>query len=164
MKVGLVFGSFNPCHLGHLYLAESAIKAHGLDQVWFMLQTANPYKEQPEILSVDSRMAMLRLLTQSHPQLKVHVLSTTHLADSVKALKSHYGYEFHLILGDDLAASLSSWPDYDEIRKLNMITIKRQTNYSSHIIRDCIARNKPFGNYVPPSIEHFIRQNNLYKA
>jgi len=60
MKIALLFGSFNPIHLGHLKMAEAAI-AHGVDEVWFLPSPQNPLKDSKELIDIEERIAMVNM-------------------------------------------------------------------------------------------------------
>ena len=65
MKVGLLGGSFNPPHQGHLHISQIAIKKLGLNQVWWIPTAHNPFKEKSIYDSYENRVQKCEKLTQN---------------------------------------------------------------------------------------------------
>lgn len=70
-KIGLLGGSFNPVHTGHLLLAESARDQYGLDKVLFIPAGNNPFKEMDKEIDRRHRLKMVELATRSNPYFEV---------------------------------------------------------------------------------------------
>ena len=70
-RVGIMGGTFNPIHIGHLLLAENAYSAFGLDQVLFIPSGCSYMKEQSGILDADIRLYMTELATADNPHFQV---------------------------------------------------------------------------------------------
>ena len=66
MKVGLLFGTFDPIHKGHLAVVENAISTNLLDQIWFVVTPQSPFKKNSILTSRKHRFKMVELATQSH--------------------------------------------------------------------------------------------------
>lgn len=155
-KIGLLFGSFNPLHNGHIMLAEAAKKDVDLDEVWFVVQDKNSYKPAFEFLDYAARKTLISTsgLTLYQPQ------STNHahlILDTLREIKDH---ELTLILGEDLISSFSNWADYDAIRELATIyESHRIDNISSGLVRDRIEANQPIDDLVPPAVASYLAQH-----
>jgi nicotinate-nucleotide adenylyltransferase len=162
-KIGLIFGSYNPPHKGHAYLADYALKHNSLDEIWFMLQAYNPYKEMPGNIDVHTRLEMLRILASASDKYKTHVTNTVNLPSALDALKKTFSHEYWLIMGSDLVSTLPTWTDYNYLKTYNIIPVKRIKNISSEDIRSDIKSHKPVAELVEPAIEHYIIQNHLYQ-
>ena len=68
MKVGILGGSFNPEHLGHIHLSEIAIKKLALNQLWWIPTSQNPLKAKNDFLSFDERIKNCQILTKKKSQ------------------------------------------------------------------------------------------------
>ena len=68
MKLALLFGSFNPIHVGHVALATYIIDHTDLDRLWFVVSPQNPFKNIADLASVDDRLAMVRCAIADNDQ------------------------------------------------------------------------------------------------
>ena len=76
LRVGLLGGTFNPPHLGHLHVAETALERLGLDRLWVLVTPGNPLKERAGLPSVERRLAAARRLF-AHPRIEVTAFEAT---------------------------------------------------------------------------------------
>ncbi len=111
-RVGLLGGSFNPPHLGHVHISISALQALELDCVWWLVSPQNPLKEEKP-LPLDERMELCRGIV-SHPQIIVSdieaELGTNKSVDTMSKLKMRFwGTKFVWISGMDNAHELHKW-------------------------------------------------------
>ncbi|MFQ3184661.1 MAG: nicotinate-nucleotide adenylyltransferase [Alteromonas macleodii] len=116
--VGLLGGSFDPAHKGHVNITKAALMRFGLDRVWWLVSPANPLKSRgPAPLAV--RVAQARLVMQ-HPRvtvtdIEVH-LGTRYTAKTIEALQDYYqGVRFVWLMGADNLAQFHRWQDWREI-------------------------------------------------
>ena len=113
--VGLLGGSFDPAHEGHVHITRTALKRFGLDRVWWLVSPANPLKKRgPALLS--DRMARARQVMQ-HPRVEVtdieSRLGTRYTAETVAALQAHYpAVRFVWLMGADNLAQFHRWQDW----------------------------------------------------
>lgn len=118
MVIGLLGGSFDPAHGGHVQLTREAIKRMRLDAVWWLVTPANPLKaRQPAALSV--RLAQARKVMQ-HPRVKVTALEaalgTVATADTLDALRTIYpGVHFVWLMGADNLVQFHRWGRWRDI-------------------------------------------------
>jgi len=111
-RVGLLGGSFNPPHQGHVHISLAALKGLHLDSVWWLVSPQNPIKEQKP-LPLEERMGLCNDLVE-HPQILISDiekdLGTTITYYSVKKLKKLYpATDFVWISGMDNALGLHRW-------------------------------------------------------
>lgn len=117
-SVGLLGGSFDPAHEGHLAITEAALGRLGLDWVWWLVSPGNPLKARgPAPLA--RRMAAARALVR-HPRVRVTDwearLGTRHTAVTLARLRAlHPGVRFVWIMGSDNLAGLHRWRDWRRI-------------------------------------------------
>ena len=71
MRIGLLGGSFNPAHEGHLHVTHLARRALGLDQVWWMVSPQNPLKTSRDMAPLDIRLMQARQMTAGIPWIRV---------------------------------------------------------------------------------------------
>ena len=128
LRVGLLGGSFDPVHYGHLRAAQWALEAFDLQQVRLVPARQSPFKG-PCVASAEDRRAMLDLAVADNRALPVegceHVREApSYTVDTLKALIAQSpGTRFTLILGSDAAAGLEKWREVAEVRRLADIRV-----------------------------------------
>ena len=118
MAVGLLGGSFDPAHGGHVHLTRAALKRLGLDAVWWLVSPGNPLKDRGPA-PMARRMARARAVMR-HPAVTITaletLLGTRYTADTLAALVGRYpGVRFVWLMGADNLADLHRWDDWREI-------------------------------------------------
>lgn len=124
MKVGIMGGTFDPIHNGHLIAAQCAYEQAGLDEVWFMPTNVPPHKPQAPKASNQQRWDMVCRAVEGQPhfrpfdyELKKGGVSYTF--DTVSSLCKEYpGIQFYYIIGADMVQYLPKWFKIDELIKL----------------------------------------------
>ncbi len=162
--LGLLFGSFDPIHNGHLQIARWAL-SQGCSEVWFMVQPENAYKGGMPHADFDERVTMAGLAVTVSDHLQAVAVASRDLKhivrDTLIDLKAH---QPALILGSDLAETIDEWPDYAPIREHSKIlTHPRFDTPSSSVIRARIATSESIADAVPSDVAEYIYVNNLYK-
>jgi nicotinate-nucleotide adenylyltransferase len=191
MKIGLLFGTFNPIHMGHLVIAEYFAEFTDLDAVWIVVSPHNPLKSQKELLDDNLRLQLVKIAVNKRKKIKVTDVEfalprpsyTYHtLIHLEKKFRKH---QFVLIIGEDNLENFSKWKDFDKIldefevytyprpnsRKTKFHRYKNVTlfsdvplmNISATFIRKSIARGKNVESMVPSKVWSFIRKAKLYK-
>ena len=112
-RIGLMGGSFNPAHDGHLYIAEQARVAAGLDEVWWLVSPQNPLKTSDGMAKFEDRLDYARMLAQPR---WLRVLDferrhhTTKTADTLRKLGQLFAHpQFFWIMGADNLEQFSAW-------------------------------------------------------
>lgn len=127
MKIGLFFGSFNPIHVGHLIIAESALNTGKLDRIWFVVSPQNPFKKKSSLLGEYDRFRMVEMAIESHPDMSASnvefmLSKPSFTVDTLLHLREKYpSYDFSLIMGEDNLDHLHKWKNFEAI--LNNYTI-----------------------------------------
>ena len=124
-RIGLLGGSFNPAHGGHLHVAETALKRLRLDAVWWIVARGNPLKSEHG--SFEARLASARALVNG-PGMQVsdieQQLDLTYTVDTLAALKAAAPRaRFVWIMGTDSAAAFHRWKDWETIARTVPIAI-----------------------------------------
>lgn len=117
-SVGLLGGSFDPPHAGHVHITREAMKRFGLDRVWWMVSPGNPLKRKGPA-PLQNRMSAARALIRD-PHVSVTDielrLGTRATADTVAQLRALYpGVRFVWLMGADNLAQLHLWKDWRRI-------------------------------------------------
>jgi nicotinate-nucleotide adenylyltransferase len=120
LRIGLLGGSFNPAHVGHLYVAETAIKRLGLDYVWFLVSPQNPLKPSKGMLPLSRRLELSRGLVGRRPRLIVTDLeqniASRYTIDTIRALTARFPeVRFTWLMGSDNLEQFHHWRHWQEI-------------------------------------------------
>ncbi len=116
--VGLLGGSFDPAHAGHVHITREALKRFGLDQVWWLVTPGNPLKTAGPAPLADRIRRARRVM--SHPRVQITgieaQLGTRYTAQTLQALTKLYpGVRFVWLMGADNLAQLHHWQDWQAI-------------------------------------------------
>jgi len=120
-SIGILGGTFNPPHLGHLALAEHARDQLGLSEVWLMPAGTPPHKTAGEDPGPEHRLAMCRALATASDAISASALEMertgpSYTVDTLRSIHvSHPEAELTFIVGADTAASLESWREPQEL-------------------------------------------------
>ncbi|MDO5522327.1 MAG: nicotinate-nucleotide adenylyltransferase [bacterium] len=123
-KIGIMGGTFDPIHLGHLILGEVAYEQLGLEKVYYMPSGKPPHKQDNTITPDINRCAMVDLAIFDNDKFTLSLLEInrggfTYTADTLRELhKKHPECEFYFIVGGDSLASLEKWREPEVVLKL----------------------------------------------
>ncbi len=144
MRVGLLGGSFNPPHEGHLHISEVALKSLGLDAVWWLVTPGNPLKSKAGLPSVSERMKYCRSLVHDRRIIVCDLESkfgTARTIDTVPRLIESFPYtDFVWLAGTEIAHEFHRWYKWrDLIRLLPFAFIGRPT--VDRVVRNTVIHN-----------------------
>ncbi len=132
MNIGIMGGTFDPLHLGHLLVAEQAREQMALDEVWFMPSNQPPHKDHLPKASPQQRLDMVRIAIANHPNFKLSELEfersgISYSVDSAVLLKERYPNDrFYWIIGADMVQYLPKWYKIQEmVSKVSFIGLDR---------------------------------------
>jgi nicotinate-nucleotide adenylyltransferase len=188
MKIGILGGTFNPIHIGHLILAEEIREKIGLDKVIFVPASFPPHKDNSDIAPADHRYRMIKLAIKGNQHFSVSEIEISrggrsYTIDTLKEFKKLYPKEeLCFITGSDLLNYLEEWKDLVRIIEMVKFIVATRPGYSleklpSYIttvairavdvsafeIRKAIRENRSFRYLVPESVFNYIRKKKLYK-
>jgi nicotinate-nucleotide adenylyltransferase len=128
LRIGLLGGSFDPAHGGHLYVSDIARKALKLDYVWWLVSPGNPLKPAPGTLAV--RLGRARALARDKRIIVTGIeqqLCTRFTVDSVRALKRRFQQvQFTWLMGSDNLEQFSRWRRWRDIAaQLPIVVVRR---------------------------------------
>ena len=187
MKIGLLFGSFNPIHTGHLIIANH-IANYYTDKTWFIVSPQNPFKLTTDLLNPSQRLKLVQLAVENDTHFKVsdiefNLPTPSYTINTLHALTKKYREDkFFLIIGSDNLAGITAWKSSEEILsnykllvyerpgfpiETNISTIEiiqaPLLNISSTFIRRLIKENKSIRYLVPEKVRVEIEANKYYK-
>ncbi len=189
-NIGILGGSFNPVHIGHMMLASYMAQWGYVDSVWLTLSPRNPLKKNPvELLPYLKRLTMLKIALKGARKLDVCDIELTmptpsYTIDTLDLLASRNpGKRFRLIIGSDNWAVFDKWregqrilddygvivyprPGYpvDSAHVDGMEVVDAPTiNISSTFIRSAIAKGRDMEYFLPQGVYKYIIDHKLYQ-
>ena len=188
MKIGILGGTFNPIHIGHLILVEEAREKLSLDKVIFVPAYLPPHKENGDIISAAKRMNMVRLAIRTNPffsvsDIEIKRKGKSYTIDTLKEFKKVYPKdELYFITGSDLLKYLDDWKDLKQVIKVVSFIVATRPGYplekipsyiktvairavdiSAFEIRKAIKKKRSFRYLVPEAVYSYITKNRLYR-
>jgi nicotinate-nucleotide adenylyltransferase len=136
MRIGLLGGSFNPAHAGHRHISLEAMRALGLDAVWWLVSPGNPLKEgAKDMASFAVRQASAKAMARRAP-ITVSDFEqregTRFTVDTVRRLKQRYPHHrFIWLLGSDTLPNFHKWRNWRELARELPIAVIRRPGYDS---------------------------------
>lgn len=187
MKIGILGGTFNPIHIGHLILAEEAREKLGLDKVIFVPAYLPPHKDNSDIATAGVRFTMIKLAIKGNryffvSDIEIKRDGKSYTIDTLKEFKKKYPRdELYFISGSDLLKYLDEWKDLSEIIRMVKFIVATRPGYplekipsyistvairavdiSAFEVRRCIRENKSFRYLVPEPVFNYINKKRLY--
>lgn len=114
-NIGVLGGTFDPIHNGHLMLGRQAYQEYGLDEVWFMPSGTPPHKKDHEVTCVEDRCEMVRLAIEAVPffrlsRFEIQRSGNTYTAETLRLLNETYTQNrFYFIIGADSLFQIETW-------------------------------------------------------
>jgi nicotinate-nucleotide adenylyltransferase len=119
MRVGILGGSFNPAHAGHLHVAQTALRRFGLDQVWLMVSPGNPLKPSRGMAPFADRLISARQIADGRHILATGIeagIGTRYTRDTLARLHRLFPcVDFVWLMGADNLEDLARWQRWREI-------------------------------------------------
>ncbi|MFH1860639.1 MAG: nicotinate-nucleotide adenylyltransferase [bacterium] len=192
IRIGVLGGTFNPIHNGHLLIAETARKFCSLQKVIFIPCFMPPHKETDNKDSPEARYSMTNLAVAEYSDFMVSSIEIerkgkSYSRDTIQEIKIKYGSEtsIYFIAGTDTIAELNIWKDIDELLSLCRFIAVSRPGYSLNIpekykekidiinitgmdissseIRRRVSNCEPIHELVPECVEKYIYEHGLYQ-
>jgi nicotinate-nucleotide adenylyltransferase len=191
-RLGLMGGTFDPIHHGHLVAAEEARSALDLAKVLFVPAGSPWQKERDDVSAGDHRLAMTQLATEDNPSFDVSTIELdregpTYTIDTLRAVHEQYpADDLYFITGADAISQILTWKDPDEILELACFVAVTRPGHdlgdlrergerivileipalaiSSTDIRERVASGRPIRYLVPDQVRRYIDEQALYGA
>ncbi|PIC81149.1 nicotinate-nucleotide adenylyltransferase [Sporosarcina sp. P18a] len=185
-QIGILGGTFNPPHTGHLLIANEVRYALQLDEVWLMPTAVPPHKIATGDASAEQRLQMVKLavdevegLRASSFEIERGGVSFTYDTMS-QLLQDETNVHFHFIIGGDMIDQLPTWYRIEDLLEMvTFIGVKRpgtdntsaipvqlvetpQLDLSSTLIRQRFVEGGTVQLLIPPAVEAYIREERLY--
>ncbi|MFD2671608.1 nicotinate-nucleotide adenylyltransferase [Marinicrinis sediminis] len=193
MRVGIMGGTFDPIHMGHLIAAEQVRDEHKLEEIWFLPAHVPPHKEQA--LAADwQRCEMVAQAIAGHPAFRLSTLEldrtgVSYTVNTARELANRFPeHTFHFIIGADMVNDLPKWYQIEEIvQHLSFIGLTRagvpwradalpdwlkahvvqgempHIGLSSTQIRERCRNRQSIRYLVPAEVERYIKESRLYE-
>ncbi len=134
LKIGLLGGSFNPAHAGHINISNTVRKALQLDQIWWLVSPQNPLKSTDDMMSFEARYQSAENLIK-HNKIIVSdiekVFKTRYTIDTIKKLKQRFPHiDFVWIIGADNLVNFHKWKNWQQIFALIKVIVYDRGTYS----------------------------------
>ncbi len=189
-KVGLLGGTFDPIHFGHLITAQAVREIRDLEKIIFIPAYISPHKTGKSSAGSNHRLKMLQMAIESIPyfeysDIELKAKSISYTVKTLEEFKKKYD-KLELIIGYDNIINFNTWKMPGRIIELaDLVVLRRRTNdkkverdqyykaahfvktpvieISSSTIRDRIKAGKPVDFLIPLKVKEYINTFNLYK-
>ena len=132
-RIGLLGGSFNPAHSGHRAISLHAIRALGLDEVWWLVSPGNPLKPEAGMAPFEARLASARNMARHSPIRATGIekrLKTRYTVDTLEKLGRGFPrHRFIWLMGGDNLAQFHQWRDWRRIARQVPIAVIARPGY-----------------------------------
>lgn len=144
-RIGLLGGSFNPAHAGHVHVSKLCLDQLGLDEVWWLVSPQNPLKSTTDMAPFDERFAGARAVTKDEPCIRVsdaeRHFGTRYTVDTLAALKAEYpDHAFVWMIGADNLRQMHRWRGWRAIFGAVPIAVFPRAPYSLRALGGRAAR------------------------
>lgn len=185
MKIGLLFGSFNPIHKGHIAIARYFLENTDLERIWFVVSPRNPLKKRNELLPASFRAEMVSDSLKGSKKMRVERIEfslpvPSYTYRTLRKLRIKFPrHEFSIIMGADSLLTLKKWKNHENLLKDHRIFIYPRKSdskrsllshpnllfskapimlFSSTEIRSKIANGKDVSKHVPAAVNRNIQK------
>lgn len=189
VNIGVFGGSFDPPHVGHLAVAQDALEALGLDQVYFVPARVSPFKAQLDASPPSERVSMLEAAVAGHPRFRIwrgelDRPGPSYTVDTLEELRAEQpDASLTLLIGVDQWESFADWKDPERILQLARVAVMeragipsagigpswphvtvpvRRIDVSSTEVRERAERGQSIRYLVPESVRARILESRLY--
>lgn len=188
-RIGVLGGTFDPIHIGHLAAASEVFAALSLDRVLVVPAAEQPFKRGAEFASGEDRLAMARLAVAADPRLEVSAVdiergAPTYTIDTMSDLdEAHPGSTWYFVTGADALARLDEWRDSARLREIATFVGVTRPGYdvpaglrdvplvevpalgvSSTDVRRRVSLGLPIRYLVPDVVADYIGEHHLYRG
>ncbi len=189
MRIGILGGTFDPIHIGHLILAEDSYRFLKLDRLIFVPAFKPPHKLDFKVIPANHRIKMVKLAIKNNPHfeasdIEIKRKGRSYSVETLKFFRKRYKNDkLFFIVGSDSLNELKTWKDLDRIFKLSRFVIAERPNFkilrvpkqaskikitgidiSSTEIRRRVKDGKSIRYLVPEGVREYIYKHKLYKA
>ncbi|MGN0341544.1 MAG: nicotinate-nucleotide adenylyltransferase [Roseburia sp.] len=157
IRIGIMGGTFDPIHVGHLLIAENALEQYGLDKILFIPTGHSPHKNDQEIEESAHRLEMIRLSVKDNPTfffstIEINSAEISYTYRTLQQLQSQYPeWELFFIMGGDSLHYLEQWVHPELICSIATILVAVRERFDQDAVMDKIQelREKFSANIYP---------------
>jgi nicotinate-nucleotide adenylyltransferase len=192
-RIGILGGTFDPVHTGHLIIGQEVLRRLGLERMFFMPSAEPPHKRYPEMAPVEARAEMVGLAVVDNPtfalsRIELERPGTSYTVETLRRLRQRLGagVDLYLVLGADNAVEMPTWCDPEGVLGLAQVTVVDRPEFdrrriapqlarhmtfletplleiSSTDIRARVKAGQPIRYLVPEQVARFIETHGLYR-
>ncbi|WP_125546233.1 nicotinate-nucleotide adenylyltransferase [Levilactobacillus lindianensis] len=186
-RIGILGGTFNPPHLGHLVIADQVATQLGLDKVLFMPDAEPPHVDRKIAIPAADRVAMVKAAIKDNPRFSLELTEVERGGKSysydtmLQLTRAHPENQYYFIIGGDMVAYLPKWYRINDLLKLvQFVGVCRQgfthespypvlwvdvpqIGISSTMVRDQVRRGQSIRYLVPTMVDLYIKEHLLYR-
>jgi len=133
LRIGLLGGSFNPAHKGHIFISMAALERLGLDQVWWLVTPKNPLKSEARLAPLKTRLAGANSISRGKEIRVLNLEAPLGLEFTVQTLsylKAEYPKtHFVWLMGADCLKDLHTWNSWEKIMALIPLAVFKRPGY-----------------------------------
>ncbi len=189
-KTGLLFGSFNPIHTGHLIIASYMLEFSDLEEVWFVVSPQNPLKERSSLLSDHHRFQMVNVAIENDyrfhaSNIEFDLPRPSYTIHTLTYLQEKYpNREFIMITGTDIFPTFHKWKNWEQLLEFYKFYVYPRPGSQDHeltlhpsvkvfnapiieisatFIRQAIKEKKNMLYYLPEKVYEYILEMHFYE-
>lgn len=141
MKIGVLGGSFNPVHIGHLNVAQEVAQLLKMDRVYFVVASKPPHKEEETLIDQSHRYKMVELVCADNPlfypsRVELDRKGMSYTIDTMRFFKEQYGEDIYFITGQDAIEDIGSWKSAASLLKTYNFVVTTRPGYDSTALFD----------------------------
>ena len=178
-RIGIIGGTFNPIHLGHLMIAEVACESFNLEKVIFVPAKVPPHK-QHDVIDSRHRYAMTAAAVSDNPNFEISDVEMrregpSYTVDTIQHFKVLYGpnVEFYFIAGTDTIRALPTWKFIEELldevhfigatrrEKIHLMEVP-EMKLSATYLRERLRSGKTVRYMLPKCVVEYIEEHHIY--
>ena len=187
-KLGLLGGVFDPPHIGHLILAQTALETFKLDKILFIPSSQQPHKRYKDVSPIETRVELLKLAIFNDNRFEISDIEIkrpglSYTSDTLIELQALYPkIRFYFIIGGDNISDIQTWKDPENIFALAKVVAAirpdsrsegmysdrieifnmPQIDISSSMVRQFVKQGRSVKYLVADKVEQYIKQQKLY--
>ena len=189
-KTGLLFGSFNPIHTGHLIIASYMLEFSDLDEVWFVVSPQNPLKERSSLLADHHRLMLVNIAIENDYRFRASNIEfdlprPSYTIHTLAYLQEKYPVrEFVIITGTDIFPTFQKWKNWEQLLEFYKFYVYPRPGNLEHelirhpsitmfnapmieisatFIRKAIKDKKNMSYYLPEKVYEYILEMHFYE-
>ena len=143
IKIGILGGTFDPPHKGHLYISKIALKKFGLKKVLWVITKKNPLKNKP-YLKLKERIKLSKNITSKNKKISIKYfddkIRSTSTFNLLNYIKRKTKADLFFLMGADNLAKFHKWNNWKKIPKLAKIAIFPRQNYSIKSLNSFVSK------------------------